>query len=44
MKRLLNRLASIIEISYAVRPIRFDQPTRQEDVLALREMFERKTK
>lgn len=43
MKKILDKIASFIEISYAVKYMRFDQPTRDEDLVAMREMFEEKT-
>lgn len=40
MKKILNNIANFIELTFAVRHIRLDQPARDEDLYALREMIE----
>lgn len=42
MKKILTNIANFIELSFAVRHIRLDQPYREEDLYALREMVEMK--
>jgi len=44
MKKFLDKIASIIEISYAVKNFRWDQEMRSNDLVAMRELFEEKSK
>jgi hypothetical protein len=44
MKRLFDRIAMMVEMSYAVTHIRYDQPARSEDFIAMKENYENKSK
>lgn len=44
MKRILDRIATIIEMSFAVKNLRLDQNARQEDLIAMCEMFGNESK
>lgn len=43
MKKFFDRIATIIEMSFAVKHLRLDDYTRQEDLIAMNEMFGNKS-
>lgn len=43
MKKFFDRIATILEISFAVKNLRLDQNPRQEDLIAMSEMFGNKS-